>query len=242
MKIQLFTRTLLFIVLALFICAQPGAAPQQPPTIGQIVWVKGDVKAMGPNQAVRALQRRSPIFEKDTIMTDKSSTGEVVFTDNSVVSLQQDSELRIDSYQFGKDVPAGKVKYVASLVKGGFRTITGLIPKANANNYQVNTPVATIAVQGTKYAAVLSGGQLYMKRYGGAPCVHNKYGTLCLDANLPFASAGASSAPVGSTKAPGVFQTEIELTPDSFNPNATPAAGGVGGTKGGGVVSSFCIG
>ncbi|MHB1948145.1 MAG: FecR family protein [Gammaproteobacteria bacterium] len=240
MKTQLFTRSLLFIVLTLFICVQAGSAPQQPPTIGQIVWVKGDVKALGANQAARALQRRSPIFEKDTIVTDKTGTGEVVFTDNSIVSLQEDSQFRIDSYQFGKNVPAGKAKYVASLVKGGFRTITGLIPKENASNYQVNTPVSTIAVQGTKYAAVLSGGKLYMKQYGGTPCIKNKYGTICLSTDFPYASSAADSAPQRLTKMPSVFQTEIQLTPGSFDPTATPSS--PGGNFKGGVVNSFCIG
>lgn len=37
------------------------------------------------------------------------------------------------------------------LVKGGFRTVTGLIGKANREDYRVNTPTATIGVRGTDW-------------------------------------------------------------------------------------------
>lgn len=241
MKIHRFLHCFLFLALILFFSVQAGSAEQQPPSIGQIVWVKGEVKAITANQAVRTLQRRSPIFTKDTIVTDKASTGEVVFTDNSVVSLQQDTQLRIDEYQFGKNVEPGKAKYVASLIKGGFRTITGLIPKENANNYQVNTPVATIAVQGTHYVAIYR-GQLFLKYLSGAPCMRNSKGTVCLNANLPYAEAASGGGPVGTTKEPSVFKDiTIELTPASFDPTASPTNPNGTGTKGG-VVGSFCIG
>lgn len=37
------------------------------------------------------------------------------------------------------------------LLKGGFRTISGLIGKTNHDGYQVTTPVATIGIRGTDY-------------------------------------------------------------------------------------------
>lgn len=37
------------------------------------------------------------------------------------------------------------------LVKGGFRTITGLIGKANQEDYRVTTPTATIGIRGTEW-------------------------------------------------------------------------------------------
>lgn len=41
------------------------------------------------------------------------------------------------------------------LLKGGFRTVSGLIGKTNATDYQVTTPVATIGIRGTDYYAYI---------------------------------------------------------------------------------------
>lgn len=41
------------------------------------------------------------------------------------------------------------------LLRGGFRAVSGLIGKANANEYRVATPVATIGIRGTDYIVVL---------------------------------------------------------------------------------------
>lgn len=41
------------------------------------------------------------------------------------------------------------------LLKGGFRTVSGLIGKTHADDYQVTTPVATIGIRGTDYYAFI---------------------------------------------------------------------------------------
>jgi hypothetical protein len=41
------------------------------------------------------------------------------------------------------------------LLKGGFRTVSGLIGKANRSDYEVTTPVATIGIRGTDYYAYI---------------------------------------------------------------------------------------
>ena len=38
-----------------------------------------------------------------------------------------------------------------SLLKGGLRTITGLVGRSNRKNYQISTTVATIGIRGTEY-------------------------------------------------------------------------------------------
>jgi len=44
------------------------------------------------------------------------------------------------------------------LVKGGFRSVSGLIGKVNQDDYRVSTPVATIGIRGTRYSARLCQG------------------------------------------------------------------------------------
>ncbi|MES2682502.1 MAG: hypothetical protein V4650_03215 [Pseudomonadota bacterium] len=44
------------------------------------------------------------------------------------------------------------------LIKGGFRSVSGLIGKISTEDYRVSTPVATIGIRGTKYSASLCEG------------------------------------------------------------------------------------
>jgi hypothetical protein len=236
-----------------------------PTPIGQVVWVKGKVTATSPGEPSRTLQRRSPIFEKDVLVTDTTSTGQIVFTDNSLVALKEDTKIEIEQYKFGKGVPAEKSTFVANVAKGGFRTITGIIPKNNAQNYRVKTPVATIGVSGTEYSFLYK-GQLWVQYVSGKPCISNGGGQQCLSAKKPYGNVeNAQSAPTIVKQLPASFASP-EITPASFNPTATDTAvtptgnpGSTGGTSGGtGVidegggtgssgsvnepVASFCIG
>lgn len=45
------------------------------------------------------------------------------------------------------------------LVKGGFRTVSGLIGKVNQDDYRVSTPVATIGIRGTRYGVRICQGE-----------------------------------------------------------------------------------
>lgn len=222
----------------LFAAAPSTVPPPTPTVIGQVVWVKGLVKAIEATGQTRTLQRRSPIYGKDTLVTDQSGTGEVVFSDNSLLTLSADTTFRIDQYQFGKNVPADKAKFVGSIVKGGFRTITGLIPKQNASNYQLNSPVATIGVRGTSYAAVFKGGQLFVKYFSGQPCINNKKGLFCLSLDHQFASvANSNSAPTALSKDPGVFVDVPDPTPSNFTFGPKVGPGGIINPTN----NSFCI-
>ena len=120
-----------------------------------MVWVNGTVKAAFPEQAPRVLARGSVIYEQDTVTTAPGSTGEIVFTDNSIISLRSDTTFVIEQYSFNQKSPASGGQYIMNLIKGGFRTITGFIAKSQPENYQVKTPVATIGVRGTSYTRLI---------------------------------------------------------------------------------------
>jgi hypothetical protein len=50
---------------------------------------------------------------------------------------------------------AGPSRAFFSLLKGGFRSVSGLIGKLNPDEYRVATPVATIGIRGTDYLVVV---------------------------------------------------------------------------------------
>src|SRR5262245_50766176 len=115
----------------------------------RVDFTTGNVTAVGPGGKSRALAKGAQVEQGETIATN-NGRAQLRFTDGAYVSLQPQSEFRIDQYRFdGKQ--DGNEKGFFSLVKGGLRTITGLVGRNNKNNYQVTTSVATIGIRGTEY-------------------------------------------------------------------------------------------
>ena len=150
----------------LLICVfQTGYAdPPLPTPVGRVVWVKGDsFKAIMPNKEERLLQKTSVIYLQDRLVTNDNTKAEIVFTDNTIISFNINTNFLVDNYSFKPKDKKGSVgKSVMRLIEGGFRTITGLIAKNNPSDYTVNSPVATIGVRGTDYTVQLKDGELYI--------------------------------------------------------------------------------
>ena len=111
----------------------------------------GKNSAQLPSQEVRLLKRKSQIFQQDLVSTGSNGRLQLRFTDNSRVSLRPDTLFKVDEYEYQQSAPSNG-KSVYRLLKGGLRTITGAISDADVDNYQVQTPIATIGVRGTHYS------------------------------------------------------------------------------------------
>ena len=100
--------------------------------------------------ATRILSLKSEVQRGDTLITQRDSFAQVQFTDGSTATLRPNTTLRIDDYQFDQKVP-GKDGIVMNLVKGGLRTVTGLIGKrGNQDAYKIQTSTATIGIRGSE--------------------------------------------------------------------------------------------
>ena len=109
----------------------------------------GNVTVLGSNGQSRTLGKGAQIEQGDTVNTN-GGRAQLRFTDGAYVSLQPQSEFRIDQYRFEGNQD-GNEKGLFSLLKGGLRTITGLVGRSNKKNYQISTAVATIGIRGTEY-------------------------------------------------------------------------------------------
>ena len=124
--------------------------------VGRVLLAAGDTVAIRGNQTVK-LTFGTLVQDKDLLRTGAASNLQVRFIDESIVSMKEASELRIDEFQFsGKE--DGKERGFFSLLKGGLRTVTGLIGRTNNANYKLSTTAATIGIRGTDYAATLCQG------------------------------------------------------------------------------------
>ena len=155
--------------------------------IGFVILAKGKVSAQSLQGADRNLKRRSKLFNGDKIYTAENSKAQIKFTDGSIIALAHNTELIIEDYQFDSTAK-GKEKSFIKLVKGGFRAITGVIGKSNAEDYKVKTNLATIGIRGTHFELV-KGESLGVAVWDGGVWVENQAGKMALgkDSNYQFA-------------------------------------------------------
>jgi hypothetical protein len=118
----------------------------------------GNVNAVNSAGVSRSLDKGAEVQAGDTIDTG-TGRAQLRFSDGAYISLQPGSQFRIDEYNYaGKSDDSERGFF--SLIKGGMRTITGLIGRSNRRNYQVRVPVATIGIRGTEYTLLFDGTAL----------------------------------------------------------------------------------
>lgn len=145
---KLRTRTALAAAIAMALPASAfGAAARVDFAIGQVT-------AVGSDGQERKIRKGASIEAGETIST-KRGRAQLRFSDGAYVSLKPETDFRVDDYNFsGKE--DGSERAFLSLLRGGFRTLTGLIGKTNQKAYKVETPIATIGIRGTGYEAVIT--------------------------------------------------------------------------------------
>jgi hypothetical protein len=116
----------------------------------------GAVNAVSAAGAQRTINKGAELGSGESIVTGDGGRAQLRFTDGGMVSLQPGSEFKVDNYQFsGKE--NGEDKGFFSLLKGGLRTITGLVGRTNKSAYKVTTSVATIGIRGTEFTIAYTG-------------------------------------------------------------------------------------
>ena len=135
---------------ALLILLSISATPAYAAVAGRVLVSVGDSVAIRNGQEIR-LRFGSQIEDKDTLRTGAAGTLQVRFTDRSIVALREKSTFKLEQYAYAKE-KGGAQMAIFNLIKGGFRTITGLIGQSNQKSYSVKTSAATIGIRGTHYA------------------------------------------------------------------------------------------
>ena len=171
------------------------------PIAGHVILTKGNVSAVMENGDSRALKRRSEIFNGDVIKTGPAGSVQIRFIDKALMTIKANSEMNIERYLMAQQSEGqDKEQVLMSLVKGGFRTITGTIGKGDKSAYKVNTPAASIGIRGTNYEVQQEAdGGFVMGVYSGGIQVENEAGTIELGegADFNFTRVKPKSSPKG---------------------------------------------
>src|SRR5687768_11267525 len=146
-------RGYLLLVAGCFAACSGAAWAQSAEPAGRFLSVTGEVGIVGRDGAQRGAQRGLEIREGDTVVTGPSALAQLRMGDGGLISVRADSEFKLEQFGFkGRD--DRNASFVVSILKGGFRTITGLIAQVNRSGYRISTPSATIGVRGTHFEVV----------------------------------------------------------------------------------------
>lgn len=137
------------VVSAALLSAAAAIAQTQP--AGKVLAVAGAATLERAGRQV-ALQPGTAVESGDVLAVGERSALQVRFSDESIVALRANSQFRIEDYRFAGNAESDRS--LMGLLKGGMRTITGLIGKASQKNYAVRTATATIGIRGTHFTVV----------------------------------------------------------------------------------------
>jgi hypothetical protein len=115
---------------------------------GRIMYLRGDVNATDPSGAVRALQRDDRVYSGDMVESGPRGLAQIVFPDNSMLSIKPNSKVHLEKYLYDKDDPS-KDKAVVSVVKGALRGLTGVIGERNPDSVTYKNRTSVIGIRGT---------------------------------------------------------------------------------------------
>lgn len=190
------TGTVLLIVLTLFAPAALFAHNHEQ--IGTIVTTMGTVAARDAAGVTRTLQRRGHLFAGDTVVVGAGSFISVRMIDNAHISLGSDTEFAFEEYRYDAN-PATRDRVVMSLVRGCFRTVIGSAGVARKDTYRIDTPVASIAVDGAYHGAAMVRDRLYTGTWDGSTVITNTAGSLSLGkyGDYAFSRTYPGTAPEG---------------------------------------------
>ncbi len=132
--------------------------------VGKVLFVSGPVTL--ERGGTRTLSKGDALDVGDVIVTGEKARAQILMADGAKIALRAGSRFRIDAFSLPPAVSTPTQatvvttdgRSVASLLKGGFRTTTGAVGKVDRNAYEVRTPIGTLGIRGTDYAAVFCVG------------------------------------------------------------------------------------
>ncbi|MFZ5762110.1 MAG: transferrin-binding protein-like solute binding protein [Thermodesulfobacteriota bacterium] len=153
------------------------AAPPEP--VATVVALRGTVVARNAKGAERSLAMKSPIFQEDVLKTGSTGRLQLMFTDNSIISLGGGSEMKIAEYRWQPEQKDGALR--TQIKEGTFRVMGGALTKDAPQNFKTETPTATIGIRGSMYAGAVTPTTLSVVFQGGRGIeITNPFGTVAI--------------------------------------------------------------
>lgn len=142
---------------SLILAAALWALPAYAATpVGVVTHLSGTLLVKRADET-RMLSVKSEIYEGDSLSTQTDTYVRLKFNDDGEVVMRPDSRMDITAYAFQSAEPQ-RDNALLALVKGGMRSVTGLLGQRNKEKFSVQTNTATIGIRGTHFGALLCQG------------------------------------------------------------------------------------
>jgi hypothetical protein len=135
---------------------QESARPNAVLASAKVVNSQGVVNATDATGVRRRLVDGGSVYPGDVVETSQGTRAVLAFRDDTRITLGQTTRFRVDNFVYDNQ-NAGEGRFLASVLKGTVRALTGLIAKANNRNVGFSTATATIGIRGTGLDIVCTG-------------------------------------------------------------------------------------
>ena len=224
--------------------ALQGAALAQEPGIGSAKAAKNKVEGIVGGQT-QDLRTGSQVYSNETVRTGNSAVADLVFLDNTNLSVGPISEVHLDKFVYDPTGSSGRV--VLQATKGAFRFVTGSQDK---RAYEVRTPFGSLGVRGTVVELVIKQcipgqplntcGVTVKLVHGAASFTTNNGQTVDLNsANTTLSVSGSGTTSTGSQDGSIL---PAALASISTGTSTASVGGAGGGGAGGGGTGAGAIG
>ena len=186
------------------------STPSWAESVGNITHLGGVLRATRADGTSRILSVKSEVKEGDTLRTEKNTYARIKFVDGGEVVLRPETIFKVDAYSYrATPEPAHKDNILFGLVKGGLRSVTGLLGKRSPDAFKMNTATATIGIRGTHFGALLCDNDCAgIPTISGHPPENGLHTDTASGTTFITNAAGTIDVPAGS----------FSFTPDAHTP------------------------
>lgn len=135
---------------------------------GKVTHLSGTLVAKRADGSTKLISVKSEVQEGDTLSTEQDTYARIKFADGGEVVMRPNSQLKIASYSFRQAKPESD-SFILNMLRGGLRSVTGLIGKRSRESVSITTVTATIGIRGTHFGALMCQNDC-----GGIPTVTGK--------------------------------------------------------------------
>jgi hypothetical protein len=147
--------------LALGLIALQSGTAQAQGRIGNASAITNQVEGVLRGSS-RTLATGSDVHANEIVRTADASVAQLVFLDNTNLSVGPKSSVTLDRFVYDPDHNTGKV--VVRATRGVFRFVTGSQPP---QDYTIETPIATIGVRGTVFDLLVQANKIVVVLVSG---------------------------------------------------------------------------
>ena len=199
--------------LMLFGATPEASAQQSKGEIGFVIASNGTVTITSKTAGARPASLRQDIFLRDVIKTGPNSTTKILFDDNTILNVTEDSEIAINEYVY--DPATKQRRTVFNMLQGRVKAVVSEFYATTNSRFEIRTPSAVAAAHGTEYVVwtFVQNGQVFtgIAVTSGAVTVTGPTGQPVTVSAGQFTIIGATTPPTPPALTAGNAQAQDQV-------------------------------